>query len=53
MYRSEVIEALQKLRDKAEWMRLDIEAPIHKVTNEDRKELSELCLKVFGIFREI
>jgi hypothetical protein len=50
MYRSEVIDALQKLHEKTLWMRTDIEAPIHAVTNEDRKELCDLCLSMFKVF---
>ncbi len=53
MYRNEVIDALEKLRDNSEWMRRDIEAPIHQVTNKDRKDLADLCLVVYGVFKEI
>lgn len=53
MYRDEVVDALRKLSEKSIEMAKDIEAPIHETTNADEKELSDLCLKVLGVFMRI
>ncbi len=53
MYKNEVIDALQKLSDKALWTLNDLQTPMRTQTNEDRNELCDLCMKVFGVFKRI
>ena len=50
MFRNEVIDVLKELSDKSAFFKIDIENPIHEARSVDRKELCDLCLKVFKVF---